>query len=81
MNLICKIALRKSIRLEIEEHVRKQDERRQQREETLRNMIEGVRRDMQELRNLVMTHLLTTSSRENELIAEIDALKHPKEPA
>jgi hypothetical protein len=71
------IGLRKSVRSEIMNHIKQQDEHREKREKSLRLMIDGIRGDIRMLHNLVVGRLLTTSARENELIAEIDKLKEP----
>lgn len=75
MKLKENIALRKSIRLEIESYIKEQDEKLSVIEKSISMKINESREDIRQLRLIVTRYLLTTSARENELIAEIESLK------
>ena len=69
------IELRKSIRLEIKKEFNLQDKRRLSDKKNMNSRIDSISQRIEGVRTLVVRHLLTTSARENALIAEIDALK------
>lgn len=69
------IKLRESIRKEIISHVNSQELRAQNKEILIKVMIGELRKDIKDVRDLVLSHLYTARDRENSLIAEIDILK------